>query len=289
MRGEVSRAPAVATSGLEIPHEAGLLACCSAVYGNPLAELLIGASLHPGGLESTRQLLAASRLTPGARLLDAGCGLGASSRVAAAEFGLQVDGVDASQEVIARAEARQRAGRVRWLRADLLDLPFEVDVFDGILAECVLSTLPRAEALAEMRRVLRPGGRLVMSDVEVDDEPIPLLADHQFLGAALCVTGAWRHGELEERLDDAGFTFERRWDRSASILALVDRAEARIGLAAVAARDMGLDLAALAGAAGSDDAEQIGPARARRLADEVRAAVRRGGLRYFAALARAGG
>lgn len=271
---------------------ASVVACCSSVYGNPLAELIIGQSLHPGGLASTRQLLTASGLKPGDRLLDAGCGLGASSRLAAGEFGLQVDGVDASPEVIARAEAREPEGRVRWRRADLLSLPFESGAFDGILAECVLSTLPRPAALAELRRVLRPGGRLVLSDVEVGEDPLPALADHRILGAALCVTDAWRDGEFGRMLDAAGFKVERRWDRTESILTLIDRAEARVGFAVIAARDMGLDLAALAVGTrpeGPTAPEPIGPAQARRLAAQVRDAVRRGDLRYFAAVARSAG
>ena len=275
------------TPALEvISQPSTVLACCSAVYGNPLAELLLGESMHPGGLESTRQLLAWSRLEPGSRLLDAGCGLGASARVAAREFSLRVDGVDASQEVLTRAEGRDPGARVTWLRADLLALPHADAAFDGILAECVLSTLPRGDALAEMRRVLRPGGLLVLSDVEVGGSPIPALADLGTLGAALCVTEAWRTGELEARLAEMGFSLLRRWDRTASILALVDRIEARVKLAAAAARDLGLDLATLASLPGLR-AAQIDPAAAQRLAEEVRLAVHRGGLQYFAAVARA--
>jgi len=269
-----------------ISQPSTLLACCSAVYGNPLAELLVGESLHPGGLESTRQLLAWSRLEPGARLLDAGCGLGAGARVAAREFGLRVDGVDASQEVLTRAEARDPGAGVTWLRADLLALPHEDAAFDGILSECVLSTLHRGDALAEMRRALRPGGLLLVSDVEVGGSSIPALADLGILGAALCITDAWRTDELEARLGPAGFSLLRRWDRTASILTLVDRIEARVKLAAAAARDLGLDLATLASLPGLR-AAPVDHAAARRLGDEVRRAVHRGDLRYFAAVARA--
>lgn len=266
-------------------HPGRVAACCSAVYGNPLAELLVGESLHPGGLDSTRELLVASRLQPGARLLDAGCGLGASARVAADDFGLQVEAVDASREVISRAQARGPGGRVRWLVADLLDLPHPDASFDGVLAECVLSTLPRGQALAEMRRVLGPGGRLVLSDVEVHGAPIPALAEHGILGTALCVTDAWREGELDERLGAAGFIVEQRRDRTASILALVDRVEARVTMAAVAARDMGLDLATLVGAAGvGGSLPSVAAIRA--VADDVRAAVARGDLRYVTVVGR---
>jgi hypothetical protein len=135
---------------------------------------------------------------------------------------------------------------------------------------------------------MRPGGGLLLSDVEVGDDPIPVLADHRILGAALCVSDAWRTGELEPRLAAVGFAIERRWDRTESILTLVDRIEVRIGLATIAARDMGLDLAVLASSGWSDASDALQPGGARRLAEEVRDAVRRGDLRYFSVVARAG-
>ena len=263
-----------------------VVACCSTLYGSPLAQLLVGESFHPGGLESTRQLLAAAGLLAGARLLDAGCGLGASARVAAAEFGLEVDAVDASAGVVSRAAASD-AGGVRWATADLLALPFDDATFDAVLAECVLSTLPRGAGLAELRRVTRRGGRLVVSDVEADGAAVDALAGHPVLGAALCLTDAWRDGELEERLGAAGFVLEHRWDRSASIIDLVDRVEARVRLAVAVAKGSSPDLAGLAAAAGLGDIGAGGVDGVRRLADQVRDAVRGGGLRYFAAVARA--
>ena len=263
------------------PTPGAVLACCSGLYTNPLAELLIGDSLHPGGLASTRRLLQASGLGPGARLLDAGCGLGASARLAADDFGLTVDAVDASVDAIALAEARSVPGRIRWHLAELSRLPFEADTFDAVLAECVLSTTERAGVLRELARVIEPGGVLTMSDVEVDANAVPALAGHRLLGAALCVTDAWRPGELEMSLPQAGFRLERRWDLTPSIMALVDRAEARIGLATIAARDMGLDLAALAGSAAAKAGTGLDAALAHEAAEDVRAAVRRGQLRYF--------
>lgn len=266
---------------------AAVVACCSALYGSPLIELLVGESLHPGGLRSTRELLRASRLRPGDRLIDAGCGVGASSRVAADEFGLMVDGIDASAGALTRARERESAGRIRWTEADLAALPFAEAAFDGALAECVLSTVGRRGVLTELRRVLSSGGRLVMSDVEVGVAAIPALANHPLLGAALCVNEAWRPGELEAVLPETGFVLERRWDRTASIITLIDRVEARVGLAAVALRDLGLDLAALGGVAGPLGPQAAMPLAARRFADDVRTAVGRGDLRYFAVLAHA--
>lgn len=271
------------------------LACCAALYGNPLAELLLGESLHPGGTRGTRELLRAADLRPGSRLLDAGCGLGASARLAASELGLRVDAVDASAGALASAAGGEAAARIRWQRADVRDLPFEDATFDAVLAECVLSTTDRRPALAEIHRVLRPGGRLLLSDVVVDG-PIDAFAANPVLGAALCVTAAWRTGELPAALADAGFVIDRRWDRTPAILELVDRGEARLTLATLAIRDLQIDFATLGASlraeagldvTGVDLNAPAGQRLVRDLADEVRSAVRDGTLGYVALVATA--
>lgn len=282
-------APAAEASGARSGAGAASIgACCSAVYGSPLVELLVGDSLHPGGLASTRSLLEAARLNPGDRLLDIGCGLGASARLAAATFGLRVDAADASAPVISRARARAEEARIKWTVAGLPNLPFLDATFDAVLAECVLSTVDRLAALAELARVLRPGGSLILSDVEVDGDPIPALG-HRVIGTALCVTDAWRPGELERLLPNAGFRIVETWDRSSSIVDLVDRIEARFDVVRLAARDLGLDLAGLIGPAleGTDDLPSADLMRD--VIDAVRLSVRDGSLKYTAVVAVNGG
>ncbi len=134
--------------------------CCAAVYGHPLVELICGQSLHPGGLATTRRLLAEARLPPGARLLDAGCGLGASARLGALEFGLSMDGCDVSAAALRRATTlgRDAGAAVRLTKASLLGLPYGDGTFAGVLAECVLSTTSKEGALNELRRVTAGGG-----------------------------------------------------------------------------------------------------------------------------------
>lgn len=264
-----------------------VVACCSSLYGNPLAELLAGESLHPGGLATTRELLTAARLGPGARLLDVGCGLGASARLAAAEYGLRVDALDASPAVVARAAAKASEARVHWTIGTLPELPFEDATFDAVLAECVLSTMDRAAALSELARVTRPGGTLLLSDVEAMGAAIPRLG-HRIVGAALCITDAWRPGEMAKRLEAAGYSVVRRWDRSRTIVELADRIEARLAIVGAAARDLGLDLGALIGptVAAADD-ESFPMTAARDAIDAVRDAVRDGTLRYNVVVATA--
>ncbi|MEX1171656.1 MAG: class I SAM-dependent methyltransferase [Chloroflexota bacterium] len=269
----------------ESPAE--VTSCCSTLYGSPLAELLVGESFHPGGLAGTRDLLEASRLGPGARLLDVGCGLGASARVASGEFGLQVDALDASPAIIERARAKSGGVRVRWTAGSLPDLPFEDATFDAVLAECVLSTMDRSAALVEIARVLRPGGTLLLSDVEALGVALPSLG-HRVIGAALCVTDAWRPGEMDTRLTGAGFRVTHRWDRSNAIAELADHIDARLALVNVAARDLGLDLAGLIGPSLADPDPSFRITAARDAIDAVRDAVRDGTLRYNVVVATAG-
>ncbi|MEX2184088.1 MAG: methyltransferase domain-containing protein [Chloroflexota bacterium] len=272
------------TTGAQDP----VVACCSRLYGNPLAELLAGESLHPGGLAATRELLTAARLGPGARLLDVGCGLGASARLAASEYGLQVDAVDASPAVVARAAARASEARVHWAVGTLPDLPFDDATFDAVLAECVLSTMDRPAALSELARVTRPGGSLLLSDVEAMGVALPRLG-HRIVGAALCITDAWRPGEMDARLKEAGFSVVRRWDRSHTIVELADRIDARLAIVGAAARDLGLDLGSLLGPTILDaNDESFRITAARDAIDAVRDAVRDGTLRYNVVVATAG-
>ncbi|MEW5990462.1 MAG: methyltransferase domain-containing protein [Chloroflexota bacterium] len=280
---------------LERAEAAAALTCCAALYGHPLAELVLGDSLHPGGIRGTRELLRAADLRPGSRLLDAGCGLGASARLAAAEHGLRVDAVDASAGALARAASGEASARIRWQRADVRELPFEDATFDAVLAECVLSTTDRRPALAEIHRVLRPGGRLLLSDV-VADGPIDAFTAHPALGAALCLTAAWRPGEPPGALAEAGFVIDRRWDRTPAILELVDRAEARLTFATLAFRDLQIDLPTLGASlpaeaglnvAGADLTASTGRRVVRDLAEVVRSAVRDGTLGYIALVATA--
>jgi SAM-dependent methyltransferase len=102
------------------------------------------------------------------RLLDVGCGTGAMAADAVRRWpAVEVDGVDASAGMleIARAEASSldpsAAGRLRYAQALADRLPFEDATFDLALSAFVLQLVPsRYRALREMRRVLRPGGRL---------------------------------------------------------------------------------------------------------------------------------
>ena len=117
---------------------------------------------RPGGLELTKKAIYALGLEPGAKVLDIGCGLGATLSCLSEEFSADVYGLDSAPAAVKKAGAR--LGKERVLCADAACLPFEDESFQLVLMECVLSLIPEHEkALQEACRVLAPGGRIVIS------------------------------------------------------------------------------------------------------------------------------
>lgn len=124
---------------------------------------------RPGEFKLTEELLAASRLAPGSRILDGGCGSGATAAWLRQQ-GYEAWGID--QRLSEDAAAL-------WLqRGDVRRLPWLEECFDGYLSECTLSICGETrQALEEAWRVLRPQGRLLIADVyERSEAPSPLLS-----------------------------------------------------------------------------------------------------------------
>lgn len=106
----------------------------------------------------------AAALPAGARVLDAGCGAGVPATAALLAAGHRVVGLDASREQLRLAGERvPAAARVQ---GDLAGLPFREEAFDGLVAYHSIIHVPREEhgrVLGEFARVLRPGGRLLVT------------------------------------------------------------------------------------------------------------------------------
>lgn len=118
-------------------------------------------------------LIAAASVQPGQRVLDVGCGTGYFARLLAQAVGPEglVVGIDASPEMITYAS--RKAGRARNCQfqvgtAESLDFPAEH--FDVVVSSLMMHDLPedlQVPALREMRRVLRPGGKLLVADGQI--------------------------------------------------------------------------------------------------------------------------
>jgi SAM-dependent methyltransferase len=111
-------------------------------------------------------LLRLATLRPGERVLDVGCGTGVVTRLAAQEVGTggEAVGVDieAGMLAVARSVTPPTPG-IEWRQADAQALPFDDGCFDVALCQMSLQFVKdRTRALTEMRRVLIPGGRIVL-------------------------------------------------------------------------------------------------------------------------------
>lgn len=118
--------------------------------------------MRPGGIVLTSHMLEEARLCPGARILDIGCGRGRSVAWLCGQ-GFDAAGIDCSASLA--ADGRRSCPGIRLQTADARALPFETGSCDGVLAECVLSLIPGKQVMDEIRRVLKPAGILMVSDL----------------------------------------------------------------------------------------------------------------------------
>lgn len=142
-------------------------------YGSDVMTLLLGNSYHPGGLALLRRLADLLVLEPGQQVLNVAAGRGATALLLAGEHGVTVDGVEPAAASVAlasgTAEAAGLGGRVRFQVGEAARLPFGDGSFDAVVGECVLCAAPDHLAVAaELARVLRPGGRVGLTEVTVD-------------------------------------------------------------------------------------------------------------------------
>jgi len=167
------------------------------------------AASFPGRRRAYQRLTAVSGARPGDRVLDVGCGTGYFARQVAEAVGPEgsVLGVDAAPEMVDYANRATRG--LRQLRcqvglAESLDLPSEH--FDVVVSSLMMHHLPadlRLPALREMRRVLRPGGRLLVADFRPPTGRLASWVTGVFSSPAM------RHNDLvalRVAIDDAGFT-----------------------------------------------------------------------------------
>ncbi len=177
------------------------------VYELEGVQRVTGETIRPGGLALTRRAVALAGLPARARVLDVGCGAGATVEYLTG-LGLRAVGIDPSAKLL-----RQGNGRVGKLKTNRFPdlpltqsrgetLPFPTHQFDALLAECCLSLMDdAAQALAEFARVLRPGGTLILSDM-LAGNPAGMAAARR-LPLACCVSGAFNQAQIEALLAEA--------------------------------------------------------------------------------------
>jgi arsenite methyltransferase len=155
--------------------------------------------------------VAVADLKPGETVLDLGSGGGIDVLLSARRVGPagQAYGLDMTQEMLdlARANAEAAgAGNVEFLRGQIEAIPLPDGSVDVIISNCVINlSTDRAAVFAECFRVLRPGGRLGISDILAEDHLTP--AQQTERGAQVgCIAGAPSFAEYRDGLARAGFT-----------------------------------------------------------------------------------
>lgn len=150
-------------------------------------------------------------LQPGQTVLDLGSGAGLDCFFAAKKVGEtgRVIGVDMTPEMIERANSSARRlniQNVEFRQGFLEALPVESDTVDVIISNCVINLSPdKSKVFAEAFRVLKPGGKLAVSDI-VTDGPLPDSIKQSLSAWAGCVAGAVEASEYIGMMEAVGFT-----------------------------------------------------------------------------------
>jgi len=172
----------------------------------------------PGGANiglSCGNPTAVAALRPGEVLLDLGSGAGFDAFVAAPKVGAsgRVIGVDMTAEMLAKARKnvtafRERTGldNVEFRLGEIEHLPVADASVDVIISNCVINLSPdKAQVWREMARVLKPGGRVAVSDLALL-QPLPAPVVEMVEALVGCVAGAVLVSETERLTREAGLT-----------------------------------------------------------------------------------
>ncbi len=192
-------------------------ACCSGDSAPPyttdeLAQIPAEAAMSSRGCGNP---VALANLQPGEIVLDLGSGGGMDVLLAAGRVGATgfVHGLDMTEAMLdlARSNAT-KAGltNTEFLKGDIETIPLPDASVDVIISNCVINLTPdKGQALREAFRVLKPGGRLAVSDIVIDPDLHGLPVSEEQIRAALswvgCIAGALTKSEYQEHLRNAGF------------------------------------------------------------------------------------
>ncbi len=154
--------------------------------------------------------LAFGEIAPGDVVLDLGSGAGIDVLLAAKKVGPtgRAIGVDMTDDMIAKAKENIAAAgldNVEIRKGIIEELPVEPDSVDWVISNCVINLSPdKPKVFAEIARVLRPGGRMLVSDIVIENLPDWLRRDERLYCS--CIAGAISEAAYIEGLNQAGLT-----------------------------------------------------------------------------------
>jgi len=186
--------------------------CCDPITSNlydadqttSLPEQAVKASLGCGNPT------ALAELNPGETVLDLGSGGGIDVLLSARRVGPSghAYGLDMTDEMLALARENQRksgVANVEFLKGEIENIPLPDNSVDVIISNCVINlSADKDRVLSEAFRVLKPGGRLAVSDVVVTGDVPPEVRRHVELWVG-CIAGALKDSEYTSKLEASGF------------------------------------------------------------------------------------
>lgn len=194
-----------------------LFACCTPALANEVGQKIgyseqelnavpEGANLGVGCGNPS----ALANLQIGDTVIDLGSGAGFDCFLVAQQVGEsgQVIGVDLSENMLALANKNAKKGNyqnVKFVKGDIEAMPLESNIADGIISNCVINlSLNKGDVFKEAYRVLKPNGRLAISDVVLEAE-LPDFVKNSLAGHIACVAGAEKLDTYLSYVKAAGF------------------------------------------------------------------------------------
>jgi sarcosine/dimethylglycine N-methyltransferase len=217
-----------------------------ATYDTALSQLqsrVWGGNLHLGLFEdpaepllaaqmrANRSMAAAARLRPGQTVVETACGVGGTARFLAKEHGVKVVATNIAETQLAEArELTQRAGLdhlVDFRFADYHDLPFADASFDvWWCQEALLYSVDKRRVMQEAIRVVRPGGRLIMSDLLLEESVAGAARDS--FTAKLKAPNMWSLARWDALIHELPVTILERHDWARHTLLTFERVLANL-------------------------------------------------------------
>lgn len=178
---------------------------------------ITGTTIRPGGFALTEKAAELCRLEKGARVLDIGCGVGATVEYLKMVHEIDAFGIDISTSLL--HQGRRRFPDLAVVCGNASALPLADSVFQAVFCECVLSLTPDpASVLEEISRVLLPGGFLIVTDIY---QRVPIiLPRNNSLSLNCCLRGAVGKDRIQSLINENGFTL-MLWEDHTNLLKIL--------------------------------------------------------------------
>ncbi len=204
--------------------------CCANLYANEALLFLLGPSLHPGGLDLTRQLAERLEISEADAVLDVACGVGSTVGFIESNYKCSALGIDLSKKLAGKASNAFKTRGFGFASADGENLPFDSESFNIVVSECSLCLMPEShQGIEEAFRVLKHDGRIGITDIAVRG-PIPEELDN-VLTSLLCVSRKVTWQNYSDIVEAEGFEKIESSDESASLVRMLEGIKKRLLLA----------------------------------------------------------